>query len=118
LFIYLADKLVQVFSVTHLTKLAYFQPLECIVLFENPPGLGRQNSAYIYLMLPWLSKTQFHAFTASLCISPNHSCVCINQCGCGDCWTKRLIDYKKLQHTSLHLLLDHDHSCLRLACWQ
>ena len=63
--IYVADKMVQVFSVTHLTESAYFQPLgdhSCIVSFENPPGFGRQNSAYVYLMLPWLSKYQFHAF--------------------------------------------------------
>lgn len=90
--IYVADKMVQVFSVTHLTESAYFQPLgdhSCIVSFENPPGFGRQNSAYVYLMLPWLSKYQFHAFTVFPCSKPNHSSVCINKCGD---WTGTLVD--------------------------
>lgn len=97
--IYAADTVVQVFSATHLMESAYFQPLGenlCIVSFENPPGFGKQNSAFIYLMLPWLSKYQFHAFTVFPCTKPNHSSVCINKCGD---WTGKLID---TIHTPTH----------------
>ena len=92
LFIYATDKMVEIFFKTHLTESAYFQRLgesSCIISFENPPGFGKQNSAYVYLMLPWLSKYQFHAFTVFPCTKPNHSSVCIHKCGD---WTTSLMN--------------------------
>lgn len=90
-FIYTADKLVEGLFKTHLIESAHFQRLgdtSCIISFENPPGFGKQNSAYVYLMLPWLSKQQFHAFTVFPCTKPNHSSICIHKCGD---WTGKLM---------------------------
>jgi len=92
MFIYATDKVVEVIFKTHLTESAYFQRLgesSCIISFENPPGFGKQNSAYVYLMLPWLSKYQFHAFTVFPCSKPNHSSICIHKCGD---WTTSLMN--------------------------
>jgi hypothetical protein len=91
LFIYAADKMAEGLFKTHLVESAHFQRLgdtSCIISFENPPGFGKQNSAYVYLMLPWLSKYQFHAFTVFPCTKPNHSSVCIHKCGD---WTTKLM---------------------------
>ncbi|KAL7465886.1 hypothetical protein ACHAXS_006189 [Conticribra weissflogii] len=91
IFVYATDKLVEVFFKTHLIESAHFQRLgdtSCIISFENPPGFGKQNSAYVYLMLPWLSKYQFHAFTVFPCCKPNHSSICISKCGN---WTESLM---------------------------
>ena len=76
---------------TQLIELAYFQQFDdasCIILFKNPPGFGKQNSAYVYLMLPWMSKCQSHAFTVFTCTKPNHSSICIHKCGD---WTEKLM---------------------------
>ena len=90
-FVYLADKAVLVFFKTHLVESAHFQRVgdtSCIVSFENPPGFGRQNAAYAYLMLPWLSRSQFHAFTVFPCTKPGHYSMCIYNSGD---WTEQLI---------------------------
>lgn len=90
-FVYTADKMVEAFFKTHLVESAHFQRLgdtSCIISFENPTGFGKQNSAYVYLMLPWLSKYQFHAFTVFPCTKPNHSSICIHKCGD---WTEKLM---------------------------
>ena len=92
LFVYVADKMVDVFFTCHLLESAHFQRLSdtsCLISFENPPGFGKQNSAYVYLMLPWLSKYQFHAFTVFPCTKPNHSSICIYKCGD---WTGKLME--------------------------
>jgi hypothetical protein len=90
-FVYASDKMAEGLFKTHLVESAHFQRLgdtSCIISFENPPGFGKQNSAYVYLMLPWLSKYQFHAFTVFPCTKPNHSSVCIHKCGD---WTTKLM---------------------------
>jgi len=90
-FIYTADKIAEGLFKTHLIESAHFQRLgdtSCIISFENPPGFGKQNSAYVYLMLPWLSKHQFHAFTVFPCTKPNHSSICIHKSGD---WTGKLM---------------------------
>lgn len=91
LFFYLVDKVVEIFFRTFLIESAAFERLSdslCVVTFENPPGFGRQNSAYVYLMLPWLSRYQFHVFTVFPSDKPNHSSICISKCGD---WTESLI---------------------------
>ena len=91
-FVYVTDKIVEGLFRCHLLESAHFQRLgdtSCLISFENPPGFGKQNSAYVYLMLPWLSKYQFHAFTVFPCTKPNHSSICIHKCGD---WTGKLMD--------------------------
>ncbi|EJK59461.1 hypothetical protein THAOC_20318 [Thalassiosira oceanica] len=91
LFIYAADKLVEGMFKTHLLENCHFQRLgetSCIVEFENPSGFGKQNSAYVYLMLPWVNKYQYHAFTVFPSSKPNHSTCCIYKTGD---WTGELL---------------------------
>jgi hypothetical protein len=90
-FIYAADKMAEGLFKTHLVESAHFQRLgdtSCLITFKNPPGFGEQNAAYTYLMLPWLSKYQFHAFTVFPSTTPNHSSICIHKCGD---WTQKLM---------------------------
>mmetsp|Transcript_19390 Transcript_19390/g.27622 ORF Transcript_19390/g.27622 Transcript_19390/m.27622 type:complete len:950 (+) Transcript_19390:61-2910(+) len=90
-FVYAADYIVGCLFKCHLVESAYFQRLgdaSCLIEFENPEGFGKQNSAYVYLMLPWISKTQFHAFTVFPGNKPDHSSVCIHQAGD---WTGELM---------------------------
>jgi len=92
LFVYVADKVVGGLFKTHLVESAHFQRLgdtSCLVSFENPPGFGKQNSAYVYLMLPWLSKYQFHAFTIFPSKKSGHTSVCIDKAGD---WTQKLMN--------------------------
>ena len=80
---YAVDRVFLVFR-TNLVENAYFERLgdsSCTVTFKNPPGFGKQNSAYIYLMLPWLSKYQFHAFSVYPCNKENCSQLCISKSG-------------------------------------
>jgi hypothetical protein len=91
LMVYGADKIAEAMFKTHLVESAHFQRLgdtSCIISFENPPGFGKQNSAYVYLMLPWLSKSQFHAFTVFPGTKKDHSSICIHKCGD---WTGKLM---------------------------
>lgn len=91
LFVYAADYIVGSLFKCHLVESAHFQRLgdsSCLIEFENPAGFGKQNSAYVYLMLPWISKTQFHAFTVFPGNKPNHSSICIHKCGD---WTGKLM---------------------------
>jgi len=88
--IYLLDRVFGMFYKTHLVENAYFERLgneACRVSFENPPGFGKQ-SAYVYIMLPWISKYQFHAFSLYPCNQANHSQLCISKAGG---WTSKLI---------------------------
>ena len=91
LLIYVTDKMIEIFFKTYLIESAHFERFgdtSCIISFHNPPGFGRQNSAYVYLMLPWLSRYQFHAFTIFPCTTPNHSSICISTSGD---WTNKLM---------------------------
>ncbi len=91
LFVYAADYIVGSLFKCHLVESAHFQRLgdsSCLIEFENPAGFGKQNSAYVYLMLPWISKYQFHAFTVFPGNKPNHSSICIHKCGD---WTGELM---------------------------
>ena len=91
LFIYTADYILGCLFKCHLVESAHFQRLgdsSCLIEFVNPTGFGKQNSAYVYLMLPWISKTQFHAFTVFPGNQPNHSSICIHKCGD---WTEKLM---------------------------
>ena len=90
--IYLVDKVVEIFFRTFLIESAQFERLGdsiCSIVFENPPGFGTHNSAYVYLMLPWLSTNQYHAFTVFPGPRPNTSSICVSKCGD---WSEALMD--------------------------
>ena len=90
--VYLVDKTIEIFARTFLIESAQFQRLGdsvCTISFENPPGFGKQNSAYVYVMLPWITRFQFHAFTVSPGKLPNTSSICISKCGD---WTEALMN--------------------------
>lgn len=85
---YSVDRLVGMFRKTHLVENTYFERLgdtSCTVTFENPPGFEDFNSAYVYIMLPWVSKYQFHAFSVYPFSKPGHSQLCISKSG-EICW--------------------------------
>lgn len=74
-----------------------------LVQFQNPKGFCSSKTSYVYIMCPWTSKWQWHAFT----IFPdpmkkNHTMVCI---GASGDWTKEM--YNKIKspcHRSLFVL--------------
>lgn len=74
-------------------KISYAQTLDfkrigrsVQVTWEHPPGFKSEGSGYVYLCLPWISRTEWHAFSlVSHPTLPNHSCVCM--AAVGD-WTK------------------------------
>ena len=52
------------------------------LVWEHPPGFRSDGAGYVYICLPWISKTEWHAF--SLVKHPtlqNHSCVCMATVG-------------------------------------
>ena len=54
LLLYLTDKMLEIFTKTFLVESAHFERLSdsiCVITFRNPPGFGKQNSAYVYLMV-------------------------------------------------------------------
>ena len=58
---YAADRIFGVLYKTHLIESAYFERLgdsSCTITFENPPGFGKTNSAFVYIMLPCISKVR------------------------------------------------------------
>jgi len=89
---YLIDWLFSHFLRTFKVTSSYFTRLEHGVelRFKNPPGFASEHNGYIYLMVPFISKYQWHAFS----VYPHHeledhSCVHIH--ACGD-WTEQLFD--------------------------
>ncbi|KAL9186835.1 hypothetical protein ACHAXT_010555 [Thalassiosira profunda] len=93
LLIYIADRIFGTLFKTYLVENAHFERLgdsSCLVTFENPRGstFGQQNSSYAYLMLPWLSKNQFHAFSVYPSQRKGHSQICISKAGG---WTGELM---------------------------
>lgn len=68
------------------------------VVFEHPPGFVNRGGGYIYICLPWLARSEWHAF--SLYKHPtkaNCSSVCIARLGD---WTKDL--HKALARPGAH----------------
>ena len=58
------------------------------VTWENPPGFENHGAGYVYMCVPWVSKTEFHAFSVmGHRTRPNHSSVCISTVGD---WSKNL----------------------------
>lgn len=89
---YAADHVFGIMLKTHLVENAHFERLgeeSCVITFENPSGFERGNSSYVYIMLPWLSKYQFHAFSVYPSRNPKSSQMCISKSGK---WTTALMD--------------------------
>ena len=68
-----------------------------IAHFENPKGFNSSKTSYVYIMCPWLTKYQWHAFSLfPHPREPNHSMICIGVVGD---WTEEL--YKKVQRPTI-----------------
>ena len=60
------------------------------LVFKNPNGFELQRTGYVVVMLPWIAKYQWHAFSVfPHATEPNTSCVCIGKLGD---WSKKLHD--------------------------
>ena len=58
------------------------------LVWEHPKGFRSDGAGYVYICLPWISKTEWHAFSlVKHPTLPNHSCVCM--AAVGD-WTKKI----------------------------
>lgn len=95
--VYLVDWLVSLFPRNHLIETMKFErngASGVVVSFQNPPGFDCTQASYLYLLLPWLSKYQWHAFTVfPHPTEKNCSTVYINKAGD---WTGRL--YSAIRH--------------------
>ena len=95
--VYLVDRIFGFFFRAHLCDTVQFERYGgggVVVEFKNPNGFntgdGSGKTAYVYVMIPWLSRFQWHAFTQfPHPKKPNHSTLCIGNAGD---WTKRLHD--------------------------
>lgn len=107
LVIYCADFLVGLFVRTHLIENVYFERYGrngVALQFKNAKRFsGSSKTSYVYIMCPWISKWQWHAFT----VFPDptkkdHTMVCI---GASGDWTKEM--YNKIKspcHRTLFVL--------------
>ena len=86
------------FFKTHLIESTSFRRLgsASVLSFENPPGFKLNGAAYVYVMLPWLNKTEWHAFSVfpdPICMQkvgkPTPS-ICAAVTGAPDSWTREL----------------------------
>ena len=58
------------------------------LVWEHPSGFRSDGAGYVYICLPWISKTEWHAFSlVKHPTLPNHSCVCMATVGD---WTKKV----------------------------
>ncbi|KAL7539101.1 hypothetical protein ACHAXR_009022 [Thalassiosira sp. AJA248-18] len=95
--IYVVDFLVGLFVRNHLLENVYFERYGekgVAVRFENPKGYRSCKTSYVYIMCPWISKWQWHAFT--LFPEPNkenNTMLCIGSSGD---WTKAMHDKIKV----------------------
>mmetsp|Transcript_19662 Transcript_19662/g.27645 ORF Transcript_19662/g.27645 Transcript_19662/m.27645 type:complete len:732 (+) Transcript_19662:212-2407(+) len=90
--IYAADFVIGFFCKIYYIKSVSFHKLDnvcCSLTFDNPPGFqAHTDASYVYLVLPWISKYEFHAFTIfPHSRDPEKTEICI--ASAGD-WTKKL----------------------------
>lgn len=79
--IYFLDYFVGLYSRIFLVESTIFRRLgnQTVLSFRNPEGFGFNRASYVYIMLPWISQYQWHAFsvfphpteknTSSLCMA-------------------------------------------------
>jgi len=91
--LYIIDWFYGFFWNTHLVRSTEFRRLGLAssLSFENPPGFKIESASYVLIMLPWLDKKEWHAFT----IFPHPtregwSSICAAITGNESSWTRRL----------------------------
>jgi hypothetical protein len=91
--IYVVDWCYGMLAATHAVPSARFVRLESSVMirFRKPTGFTMKGSSgYCYLCIPWVSKVEWHAFSAFVDpIDANYYCFCIAVAGD---WTQKLHD--------------------------
>ena len=105
--VYAIDFIFGYFVTNNLIETAYFERYGengVAVHFKNPSSWeNRAPTSYVYIMCPWISKYQWHAFTTfPEPLKENHSMLCI---GASGDWTKELHD--KIQAPCLRPLYVH-----------
>lgn len=82
--IYTLDWVYGSFYRIHYLSTLYFERMGAAVeiSWKNPPGFVNSGAGYVYICLPWVSRTQWHAFSVVMHpTKPNHSCVCMATLG-------------------------------------
>ena len=105
--VYVSDHMFGYFMKNNLVETAYFERYGengVALHFGNPKSWeNRSPTSYVYIMCPWISKYQWHAFTMfPEPLKENHSMLCI---GASGDWTKKLHD--KIQAPCLRQLYVH-----------
>ena len=105
--VYAIDFIFGYFVTNNLIETAYFERYGengVAVHFKNPTSWeNRAPTSYVYIMCPWISKYQWHAFTTfPEPLKENHSMLCI---GASGDWSKELHD--KIQAPSLRQVYVH-----------
>ena len=105
--VYVVDFIFGYFKRNNLVETAYFERYGengVSLHFENPKSWeNRSPTSYVYIMCPWISKYEWHAFTMFPEPSKeNHSMLCI---GASGDWTKQL--YDKIEVPCLRQLYIH-----------
>ncbi len=105
--VYVVDFFFGYFMKNNLIETAYFERYGengVALHFKNPKSWeDRSPTSYVYIMCPWISKYQWHAFTMFPDPSKeNHSMLCI---GASGDWTKQL--FNKIQAPCLRQLYVH-----------
>ena len=84
--VYIADVIIG-YNKTHLLDNTYFERVgkdTVLVTFETPDGLLKSSSSsFVYVMIPWISKYQWHAFSVYDSKKPGHSQLCITKASKG-----------------------------------
>ncbi|EJK47714.1 hypothetical protein THAOC_33548 [Thalassiosira oceanica] len=94
LLVYIADVIIG-YHKTHLIDNTYFERVgkdTVLVTFKTPDGMAKScSSSFVYVMIPWISKYQWHAFSVYGSKQPGHSQLCITKASNAS-WTAALID--------------------------
>lgn len=83
---YITDVIIG-YNKTHLLDNTYFERVgkdTVLVTFETPDGMAKsKSSSFVYVMIPWISKYQWHAFSVYDSKKPGHSQLCITKASKG-----------------------------------
>ena len=84
--IYIADLIIG-YNKTHLIDNTLFERVgkdTVLVTFKTPDGMAKSSSSsFVYVMIPWISKYQWHAFSVYDSKKPGHSQLCITKASKG-----------------------------------
>ena len=104
LLIYITDVIIG-YNRTHLIDNTYFERVGAdtvLVTFETPDGMTKSgSSSFVYVMIPWISKYQWHAFSVYDSMKPGHSQLCITKASEGTSKCMRQQSLVSHQHHSL-----------------